>query len=176
VVTKDATDQIIPQPSARPIRPAGTPLNGATITNHQSTGTNAYALNYTLSGQNYTVAYSWNAAQLYTMSWGAPTGTTVSTYNGQVCQFATPTNEVILNDSYVKIYPNPTQKGFSLDLRPPLNVNEVKSISVYDVKGSMIFNTNQYTSFIELPSLRAGIYMVQIQFPNAQWTKQLIVQ
>ena len=176
VVTKDATDQIIPQPSAKPIRPAGTPLNGAAITDHKSTGTNAYALTYTLSGQTYSVAYSWNAAAVYTMSWGSPTGTVVSTYNGQVCSFSTATNEVLTDDSQVKIYPNPTKNGFSLDLSSPFNVNDIKSISVFDVKGSLVFRTNQYTSFIKMPQITEGVYFVTIQFSNAQLTKKFMIQ
>ncbi len=176
VVTKDATDQIIPQPSAKPIRPAGTPLNGATITDHKSTGTNAYALTYTLSGQTYTVAYSWNAAAVYTMSWGSPTGTVVSTLNGQVCSFPTAISEALVDETQVKIYPNPTKNGFSLDLSSPFNVNDIKSISVFDVKGSLVFRTNQYTPFIKMPQITEGVYFVTIQFSNSQLTKKLIIQ
>ena len=176
VVTKDATDQIIPQPSAKSIRPAGTPLNGATITDHKSTGTNAYTLTYTLSGQTYTVAYSWNAAAIYTMSWGSPTGTIVSTLNGQVCNFPTATSEVLVDDTHVKIYPNPTKTGFSLDLSSPFNVNDVKSISIFDAKGSLILKTNQYKSFIEMPQITEGVYFVKIQFTSSQLTKKMVVQ
>jgi hypothetical protein len=176
VVTKDATDQIIPQPSARSIRPAGTPLNGATITDHKSTGTNAYALTYTLSGQTYTVAYSWNAAAVYTMSWGAPTGTVVSTLNGQVCNFSTPTNEVIMDDTHVKIYPNPTKTGFSLDLISPYSVNDIQSVSIYDVQGRLVQKVGKYKSFIEMPLYTEGVYFVKIQFSNAQLVKKLMMK
>jgi hypothetical protein len=176
VVTKDATDQIIPQAQARPLRPAGTPLNGATITNLQSTGTNAYSLTYTLGGQTYTVTYNWTAAAFYTFNWGAPSGTTTTTYNGQVCNFSTAVDDLFLDNSAVKIYPNPTKNGFSLDLSPPYSVNDIQSISVYDAQGRLIQKVEKYKSFIEMPFYTEGSYFVKIQFSNSQLMKKLIVQ
>lgn len=86
-VTEDATMQIIPQAAAKSIRPAGTPLKGAVITgcvpNASKTG---YTLSYTLSGQNYSVEYSWTPSGVFTFNFNAPTGTTTSKYNGtSVC-------------------------------------------------------------------------------------------
>jgi hypothetical protein len=176
VVTKDATDQIIPQPSARAIRPAGTPLNGAAITNHLSNGTNAYTLTYTLGGQIYNVAYNWNASMLYTMSWGSAAGTTINTYNGQVCNFQTATHELLVDDAHVKVYPNPTKNGFSLDLAVPYNLNDIQSISIYDAQGRLIQETQKYQSLIETQHCTAGVYFVKIQFSHSQLVKKLVVQ
>ena len=176
VVTKDATDQIIPQPSARSIRPAGTPLNGASITDHKSTGTNAYLLTYKLNNISYNVAYSWNAAQVYTLSWGAPTGTTVSTLNGQVCNFSTPVEDIATDNIHVKIYPNPTKSGFSLDLGSPYNVNDIKSISIYDAQGRLMQKVDEYKTFIETPHYTEGVYFVKIQFSSSELTKRLVIQ
>lgn len=59
-VTEDNTLQIIPQATARPVRPSLTPLTGAVITNCQpNAGNNGYSLSYTRSGQNYQVNYDW---------------------------------------------------------------------------------------------------------------------
>jgi hypothetical protein len=59
-------NQITPQAKMTPIRPAGDPLKGATITNFKSTGTNAYSLEYTVSNQKGYINYSWDAANKYT--------------------------------------------------------------------------------------------------------------
>ena len=176
VVTKDATDQIIPQAQTKALRPAGTPLNGAVITNHQSTGTNAYSLTYSLNNQSFTVTYSWTNTGAFTFNWGSPTGTTTSNYNQTICTLSTATDELLPNNTHVKIYPNPTKTGFSIDFSSPFNATDIKAISVFDVKGNLIFKTNQYQSFIEMPHFTEGVYFVKIQFPNSELTKKLIVQ
>lgn len=85
-VTSDPTttapeNQIMPQAKMIPIRPAGEPLKGASITNFKSTGTNAYSLEYTLSNKKAYINYSWDAANKYTFTFiGTDEKSTVSTY------------------------------------------------------------------------------------------------
>lgn len=59
-------NQILPQAFASPVRPATSPLNGATITDFVSTGTNAYKLTYKIGSQFGYVEYSWDATNKYT--------------------------------------------------------------------------------------------------------------
>ena len=74
-------NQIIPQAKMTPIRPAGEPLKGASITNFKSTGTNAYSLEYTLSNKKAYINYSWDAANKYTFTFiGTDGKSAVSTY------------------------------------------------------------------------------------------------
>ncbi len=89
-VTKDATDQIIPQPSGTPFRPAGNPLAGASITACTANSTsNGYNLTYTLSGSTYKVNYSWTTSTAaFTFNFVSPTNvTTTSNYTGTTCVF-----------------------------------------------------------------------------------------
>ena len=85
-VTSDPTttapeNQIIPQAKMTPIRPAGEPLKGASITNFKSTGTNAYSLEYTLSNKKADINYSWDAANKYTFTFiGTDGKSAVSTF------------------------------------------------------------------------------------------------
>lgn len=51
------SDQVEPQPAVRPVRPAGTPLNGAVITRHAATGANSWTLEYQVAGRTYRVDY-----------------------------------------------------------------------------------------------------------------------
>jgi YHYH protein len=94
VVTKDATDQIIPQPTGTPIRPAGNPLNGAVITGcTANAANNGYGLTYTLSNQTYTINYNWTTSTAaFTFNFVAPNGTsTTSNYTGTNCVFVVTT-------------------------------------------------------------------------------------
>jgi arylsulfatase B len=79
------------------------------------------------------------------------------------------------DDTRVKIYPNPTKNGFSLDLSSPYNVNDIKNISIYDAQGRLIKKVEKYKSFIEMPLYTEGVYFVKIQFSSSELTKKLIV-
>lgn len=176
VVTKDATDQIIPQPQLKPLRPAGNPLNGAVITGNVLTSTNAYRLSYTLNSQTYNVTYSWTSAGVYTFDWGSPAGTVTTNYTSPLCALTTAVDNIVADDSQVKIFPNPTHSGFTLQLSSPFNVNAIKNISIFDIEGRNVYSTNKYESYIETPVFNAGIYFVKIQFERAQLTKKIIVE
>lgn len=69
------SDQVEPQPSLNPVRPAGAPLGGATITRHASTGTNAWTLEYQISGRTYKVDYRVEGTR-YTFVFTDPSGAT----------------------------------------------------------------------------------------------------
>jgi hypothetical protein len=178
VVTKDATDQIIPQPTGNPFRPAGNPLNGAAITGCTPNGTgNGYNLTYTLAGQNYAINYSWTTSTAaFTFNFVSPTtGTTTSNYTGQTCTFSTKTNELIDN-SGVELYPNPTRNGFSLNFKSVINTNDIQSISIINSLGQVVFETKNYQNTVKIPFYTEGAYFVKIQFPNGQMVKKLVVE
>jgi hypothetical protein len=77
-------NQILPQALTVPIRPAGNPLNGASITTFASTGTNAYNLEYTVSSKKGSIKYSWDNAKKYTFVFTGTDGkVTTETYQGK---------------------------------------------------------------------------------------------
>lgn len=70
-VTLDPTttapeNQVIPQAFTKPVRPATTPLNGATITDFTAVGLNGYLLTYKIGNKNGYVKYSWDVNNKYT--------------------------------------------------------------------------------------------------------------
>ena len=177
-VTEDSTFQIIPQPHANPIRPAGTPLNGAVITNCQPNATNnGYTLTYTLSGNTDSIVYNWTAGGLYTFNFYTAAGSTISTYNGFLpCLVPTSVNEIASADNDVMIYPNPTHESFSLRLSNAVQEKDVQQISIYNLKGKLIYQSEHYQQTTAIKNLSQGTYFVKIQFTKNQLTKKLIVQ
>ena len=177
-VTEDSTFQIIPQPHANPIRPAGTPLNGAVITNCQPNATNnGYKLTYTLSGNTDSIVYNWTAGGLYTFNFYTAAGSTISTYNGFLpCLVPTSVNEIASADNDVMIYPNPTHESFSLRLSNAVQEKDVQQISIYNLKGELIYQSEHYQQTTAIKNLSQGTYFVKIQFTKNQLTKKLIVQ
>ncbi len=177
VVTKDATDQIIPQPTGNPFRPAGNPLNGATITGCIPNGTsNGYNLTYTLAGQNYSINYNWTTgAAAFTFNFVTPTGTTTANYTSTACNFSTKTDD-FWDNSGVELYPNPARNGFSLKFNSPINVHDIQGISIINSQGEVVFQTKKYENNVKIPFYTEGVYFVKIQFANGQLVKKLIVE
>jgi hypothetical protein len=66
-------DQVDPQPSAKPIREAGAPLQGATITKFSSPKTGQYALEYSQSGKTGLVEYTVSDSSV-AFTFTSPTG------------------------------------------------------------------------------------------------------
>ncbi len=66
-------DQVDPQPALKPIRPAGQPLRGTSITSFAVIGTNAYRVEYAVSGASYRIDYAL-AAGGYTFAFTDPSG------------------------------------------------------------------------------------------------------
>ncbi len=178
-VTEDNTMQIIPQASAKPIRPAGNPLKGAVITKCIPNGkNNGYTLTYTLNGQTYSVEYSWDATGKYTFNYINPSGTTTETFNGFTQCVVPPSavNETLLAESIVEFYPNPSKGIFRIQLQNEYQEQEVRAIDVYSTKGERVYHATSFTSVINGSSLAKGSYIITIHFPSYQVTKKIIIQ
>lgn len=68
-------DEIDPQPHARPLRPALTPLRGAAVTGFKENGEKSWRLEYTIARKKFTVAYRLDASGKYIFEFTSPDGT-----------------------------------------------------------------------------------------------------
>ena len=74
-------NQIVPQAFSSSVRPALTPLSGATITDFSAPTSSSYNLTYKIGSKTGSVNYSWNASGLFTFNFTDVNGTqTTSTY------------------------------------------------------------------------------------------------
>ena len=161
-VTEDATHQLIPQAQATPVRPAQTPLNGALITACIPNGTqNGYNLSYTLNGQNYTVAYNWTPAGLYTFNLIAPSGTTSQNYNGFVpCEISAGLSPSDLLPQ-ITVFPNPSNETLTL-LADPTVWEAIHEVQIIDLFGKEIKHHHGFTQTLNIDNLQSGNYFVRI--------------
>ena len=171
VVTEDTTKQIIPQAAAKPIRPAGTPLKGAVITNFASKGSMGYVLTYTLNSQTYQVDYNWDNTGKYTFNFISPTGTTTSNYTGsKPC----PINNVSVDNAFwnqmVQLYPNPSTDLVKLQIPSGLNVYKLTLISA---QGQTVWESLQVTNELSLKGYESGMYTLIITTNKGPITKTL---
>lgn len=181
-VTEDNSLQIIPQAQASPVRTENWgPLSGALITSCTPNGTNnGYNLSYTLNGiSGYATNYSWNATGLYTFKYVTPTGTTTITYNGFIpCELISTLGiiEAQKNDVQINVFPNPTNDILHIVFKDKLLENKVQSISIYSLKGDLVFKTEKWKTEIDLKSLAGGTYWLKIQLPTSLVSRQIVVR
>ncbi len=176
-VTEDATNQIIPQPHANPVRPGQTPLPGAVITNCMANGSNGYTLTYTMNGNTDSIVYYWNIAGQYTFNFYTNTGLTTSTYNGFIpCQLPTYVNELSNNAVHILLFPNPSHNGFSLQLKNTIRPSEIKNMLILNDKGETVFTSNTYQEKYNTDNFSKGIYFVVIKTNHNTLTKKMVIQ
>lgn len=176
-VTEDTTLQIIPQASAKGVRPALTPLKGAFINSciPKSSG-NGYVLNYTLNNQAYAVDYYWNTSGNYTYNFISPSGTTTSNYNGFVqCSLPTTGINKEVSNSGLLIYPNPTQKEVFIQFENEELEKQVLSISLFDMKGSLITSQDGFANRMDLSNIKSGQYLIQLKMKKQLISRMVLI-
>ncbi|MBC7523307.1 MAG: T9SS type A sorting domain-containing protein [Flavobacterium sp.] len=179
-VTEDANLQIIPQPQGNPVRNENwTPLSGALITSCFANANNGFNTLYSLNGvPGYATNYTATATGLYTFQYVTPTGTTTTNYNGPA-QCTVPnlgSAYYIAVEKNITIYPNPATEILQINLGNPFLENDVQTISIYDLKGSLVLKTPKFVPTLDIKPLAKGTYFVKIQFANSEVTKKLMIK
>ena len=142
-VTEDATLQIIPQASSNAVRPALTPLKGATIThNHPYPNGMGFKLTYTLGTEKDTVDYSWTASGDYTFKFITPAGTTTSNYKGQaLCKLTVGNKNISAANSPYRIVIS-QDKQITLQSISRSNPVSITESAVYNINGAKVYQSS----------------------------------
>lgn len=164
-VTEDATMQIIPQAAAKGVRPALTPLKGATITHcHPYPNGNGFKLTYTLNADKDTVDYSWTNNGDYTYKFITPAGTTTNNYKGQaLCKVTVGNKRLPTSGSWVYV-----DEQHQLNIFLQGNASSYTAATIYNTRGQIMQNltlTNSYNN-IACNQWPAGTYFLVIQRKN----------
>ena len=164
-VTEDATMQIIPQAAAKGVRPALTPLKGATITHcHPYPNGNGFKLTYTLNADKDTVDYSWTNNGDYTYKFITPAGTTTNNYKGQaLCKVTVGNKSLPTSGSWVYV-----DEQHQLNIFLQGDASSFTAATIYNTRGQIMQNltlTNSYNN-IACNQWPAGTYFLVIQRKN----------
>ncbi len=157
-------------------------------------GTNgAYTFTNTTTS-DVTATYAWNFGDNATSTQESPTHTytqsgtyTVTLIATNACGSDTTTETITVvvggvalqaNEKFVRAYPNPNNGSFTLDLK--LSQADDVTIKVFNTNGQLIHSeslglVNQKEVNIDLSSLPAGVYNLNIQGKNTQITKRVNV-
>ncbi|MFZ9431837.1 MAG: YHYH protein [Bacteroidia bacterium] len=164
-VTEDATMQIIPQAAAKGVRPALTPLKGATITHcHPYPNGNGFKLTYTLNADKDTVDYIWTNNGDYTYKFITPAGTTTNNYKGQaLCKVTVGNKRLPTSGSWVYV-----DEQHQLNIFLQGDASSFTAATIYNTRGQIMQNltlTNSYNN-IACNQWPAGTYFLVIQRKN----------
>ncbi len=177
-VTEDATYQLIPQAAAHPVRTENwTPLSGSLITSCvANANNNGYNLAYTLNGvPGYGTNFSWSGTN-YSFNYVTPSATTTQNYNG-FNQCTVPlSNSQFAKNTDIVLHPNPTKDYVHIQLGKDLNANDIKSVVIYTLKGSIVLKYEGFKTDIDLKSLASGTYIVSLQIGLKHIDKKIIVE
>lgn len=178
-VTEDATYQLIPQAAAHPVRNENwTPLSGALITScTPNTPNTGYTVSYTLNGTpGYATQFGWNGST-YTFNYITPSGTTTTNYNGFTqCTVPVLTNDVFVLDQQISVYPNPAHDTIFIAYQDKDMAQNVQTISIYNIKGALVYKSLSAKTELEVRSLASGTYFIKFQFSDVEVTKKIIVR
>ncbi|MFZ4543082.1 MAG: YHYH protein, partial [Saprospiraceae bacterium] len=176
-ITEDADKQIIPQASAKPIRPAGTPLKGAAITACEPNIVgNGYSLSYTLSGKTYVWDYKWDNAGNYVFNFDGPSGKSTSTYKGSApCTVPVAVGDQQSDQLNVQIFPNPAQNELFISLDEKATAARIRKVSLFNAAGKTVFESNSYQENIKTDGFPRGIYLFQMLTNDKVYVKKLIL-
>jgi len=163
-VTEDSTFQLIPQAAAKGVRPALTPLKGATITALTPNGMNSgYGLKYTLNGQTYSIDYSWTPQGNYTYVFNDQNGNRTNNYKGNsICTI--PTTSV--HEENIK--PDLSYDGQTIRIMLNNDMQSLLAMHLYDVQGRLI-NTHQ-GDIMPLNGIQGGVYFLKLSPLNTMHT------
>lgn len=162
-VTEDTTLQIVPQPVAKGVRPALTPLKGATITGFKTNGSNGFTLIYTLSGATDSIVYSWNSAGNFVYNFYTPAGKTTNNYNGKpLCEVPTQTKRISKAGSFA-LYPNPVERHVFMYAKTGTTISAMQSVSVVNAEGKTVYHAEKSVNSIDMGNQPGGIYFVEIE-------------
>ena len=80
-----------------------------------------------------------------------------------------------LENNYLSIYPNPASQDDQIQIK---NISEIESISVISSNGKTVFHKDisGLNSYIYLPQLESGLYIVEYLIQNKRKVDKLVVQ
>lgn len=111
-----------------------------------------------------------NGSQFFSANAHAHAGTTLWVDDVELIYLST-SSEHILQDSDVRIYPNPVIDNFQVDV--PSNIS-VQSIQVHDFSGRQVITLNPQNRFHTLNDLPAGMYFLTLHTANGNVVKKFI--
>ncbi len=89
---------------------------------------------------------------------------------------ASKTEETNGFNNHIQIYPNPANTYVYIDLLNHLNASKIQNISVYNLLGEKVFESNGYINKIPVCNFSNGVYLLKINMNEMLFTKKIIIE
>jgi hypothetical protein len=175
-VTEDNTHQLIPQPAAKPIRPALTPLKGALITACRPRPLkNGYTLLYTLNGTTDSIDFFWDQSGNYTYNFYHLGLLTAQNYKG-FTPCTVPYNGInAIETQSLSVYPVPAFSDIFIQVSNELKKATQKMVLV-NSEGQITWELDGFSERIERKNWSPGIYILTLYTPNYHKNIKIILE
>jgi len=84
------------------------------------------------------------------------------------CQLNDPIGIEEIQGLGVKLFPNPAKEELTLQFNPSFNSNEIEDILIYDIQGKSVLNKSFHSNRIDISSLHAGLYLLELRTKNGE--------
>ncbi|MEY4903164.1 MAG: hypothetical protein RLZZ292_979 [Bacteroidota bacterium] len=90
----------------------------------------------------------------------------------------TTTNQAVLveEEGNIRVFPNPNNGILSLQLSDNLPISDVQNISIFDLKGGLIYQNVSFIEKIDLKNVAHGVYIIKIQCANGLIVKKVVIE
>ena len=172
-ITEDSTLQIIPQSVAKGVRPALTPLKGATIThNIMNANKNGFTLSYMLNGRSDTVRYTWTPQGAYTYEFMNANGYTKNNYQGQPICNVPLSNYRLSEKTDIQVFAS----GNKIHLLCSDDVSkQFNHIEIIDLNGRVVFNSSRFVKEIESSQISSGVYFLRLMGTKKKYSTKFLI-
>lgn len=92
------------------------------------------------------------------------------------CSFATPLKSIEDLEVEVTVFPNPSSSFISIELNGLFDEDEVTSVKIYSTDAKMIYYSEVLEDKINLSQIEKGIYFIQLDLKQGQFTKKIKIQ
>ncbi|WP_297798708.1 sulfatase-like hydrolase/transferase [uncultured Polaribacter sp.] len=84
--------------------------------------------------------------------------------------------ESLFNETSIKIYPNPAEKYFKIDISKNLDVSKISNVKIYNSTARLIYKNNTFEENLNIKNLSSGVYFIKIILGDQQVVKNIIIK
>ena len=84
--------------------------------------------------------------------------------------------ESLFNETSIKIYPNPAEKYFKIDISKNLDVSKISNVKIYNSTARLIYKNNTFEEKLNIKNLSSGVYFIKIISGDQQVVKKIIIK
>ncbi len=87
-----------------------------------------------------------------------------------------PNQDILTNQNEIRLFPNPNNGVFNLEVSDALKTTDIQAISIYDLKGALMYQNVGFIEKIDLKNVAKSIYILTLHCKNGLIVKKMVVE